>query len=266
MAQEAAEGQPAIGLDHLDSRRGGRADGPRPPRASSAVAALSKAEAPAPITATRLPRSAFEVDRLATVCDANVRGRCASCSGIHPVADALLPRRQHDLARVERLDGVSDAAPCAASRPFGRRAQSPSTRTPLRTGKPIVRRTQSRYSAQCSRAIRPSRCQISVAEARLVPGLVGQARDVEVRPGVILRAAQGRHAGIGQPRALPSPPRPCRARRMLLTRERSRPKADGDAGLAGADDRAHPAQACRPVRSSASSQAAPGCAIRARSA
>src|SRR6266436_10211740 len=40
------------------------------------------------------------------------------------------------------------------------------------------------------------------AEARFVPGLVGETGNVEIGPGEMLRTAQRMHAGIGKPRAL----------------------------------------------------------------
>jgi hypothetical protein len=38
---------------------------------------------------------------------------------------------------------------------------------------------------------------ILLAEARLVPGLVGQARNIKIGPGEMLRTAQRMHPGIG---------------------------------------------------------------------
>ena len=117
-----------------------------------------------------------------------------------PVAHAVLPGRQHDLARKEHVDAIArldrgreQSAGCGAIS---------TTVAPLRTGRSTTRLNQSRYSAHSSREIRSSVSPILRAEARLVPGLVGQARDIEIGPGEILRAAQRVHAGIGEPRSL----------------------------------------------------------------
>jgi hypothetical protein len=40
---------------------------------------------------------------------------------------------------------------------------------------------------------------ILLAEACLVPGLIGQAGNIKIRPGEMLRAAQRVHAGVGEP-------------------------------------------------------------------
>ena len=71
--------------------------------------------------------------------------------------------------------------------------------------------------------------------AGFVPGLVGEARHVEVGPGEVLGAAQGRHARVAAPRALGT-------RRGAIDHQdvghlRAQQSEGGrQAGLAGADD------------------------------
>ena len=76
------------------------------------------------------------------------------------------------------------------------------TSQPLRTGRSTTCLNQSRYSAQSSREIRSRLRQSSSPKPRLVPGLIGQARDIKIGPGEMLRTAQRVHAGIGEPRPL----------------------------------------------------------------
>jgi hypothetical protein len=73
------------------------------------------------------------------------------------------------------------------------------------------------------------------AVLRLVPGLEGKARQADVGPGLLLEAAQGRHAGIGDPRPFPA------RRRTVDQQDVAHPVAPqgvgGDeAGLARTDD------------------------------
>ena len=92
---------------------------------------------------------------------------------------------------------VTAMRPCAAG------AMSTAS-SPLRTGMAVASRIHSRYSAHSPLGIRSSAFQLVRAEARLVPRLIGEARHVEIGPGVILGAAQRAHARIGEPRALPA--------------------------------------------------------------
>ena len=117
-----------------------------------------------------------------------------------PVAHAFLPCRQHDLPRE---DGIG-----AVSRLHFRREQSFGRGRYLDDLATVAHR-QVHDRPEPEQIFRPefARNQVEVspillAEARFVPGLVGQARDIKVRPGEMLRASQRRHAGIGEPRSL----------------------------------------------------------------
>lgn len=74
-----------------------------------------------------------------------------------------------------------------------------------------------------------------LAEAGFVPGLVGQAGNIEVGPGVVLRAAQRRHAGIGEPRAL-LPLLGLVEQQDVADAGAHQAEADCNARLTGADD------------------------------
>ena len=151
-----------------------------------------------------------------------------------PVAHALLPRRQHDLARIKNFDCRRRSRTVAASNPPDAGAISTNSQ-PLRTVTPTTRLNQSRYSAQSSRGIRSRLLPILLPEPCLVPGLVGEARDIEIRAGVILRAAQRMHAGIGEP--WPFPPLLGFVQDQDVGDLRAhQPEGRGDAGLAGAHD------------------------------
>ena len=106
MPQEAAEGQPAIGLDHLDLARGGTADAlrPRPLPARSPHCRRPMRRRRSRRRACRA--SAVEIDRRRRRMRRSARRQMAQRLRDRPVAHALLPRRQHDLARIKRLDAV----------------------------------------------------------------------------------------------------------------------------------------------------------------
>ena len=122
--------------------------------ASSAVAALSNADAPAPSTATRRPRSAAKSIGSAA-CARKRAGSAATKPGIHhwpapscPVASTIFRAcRTFPSARVAARRSPSGAMS--------------TTSAPLRTGTPVTRRIHSRYRAQCSRGIMPSASQSS---------------------------------------------------------------------------------------------------------
>ena len=139
-----------------------------------------------------------------------------------PVAHALLPRRQHDLARIKNFDaggalhGGSEQSACRgrdlndlAAIAHGNTHDAPE---PEQIFGPKLARDQVEISP------------ILLAEPRLVPGLVGQARDIEIGAGVILRAAQRLHAGISEPWPFP-PLLGFVQTRMLVTCERISPNA-----------------------------------------
>ncbi len=207
MAQEAAKGQPAIGLDHLDLSAAAEQmhfGGARLQRGRRIVegggAGADHRDA--------LAAQAFEVDVVGNSCDRTCR-QIAQGLGNHPVAHALLPRRQHDLARIERLDAIG-ASHARGEQTVGRRRNLQKLAA--------VAHGQTDRASQPEQIVRPMLSQDQVqllpallAETGFVPGLIGQAGDIEVRSGIVLRAAQRRHAGIGEPRALLPPPRPCRA-------------------------------------------------------
>ena len=117
-----------------------------------------------------------------------------------PVAHALLPGRQHDLSCKERVDAV-------AGLHLGRE-QSVWRGRNLDDLAAIAHR-HVHDAPEPEQIFRPELARdqvelspILLAEARLVPGLIGQARNIEIRPGEMLRAAQRVHAGIGEPRPL----------------------------------------------------------------
>ena len=75
------------------------------------------------------------------------------------------------------------------------------TSQPLRTG-------TSDDAPEPEQILRPQRARneveippILLAEARLVPGLIGQAGNIKIGSGKMLRTAQRMHAGIGEPRS-----------------------------------------------------------------
>ena len=111
-----------------------------------------------------------------------------------PVASTIL--------RAKSVSTPSAVCTLAASNPSAA-GEISTTSQPLRTGRSTTRLNQSRYSAQSSREIRSRFPPILLAEARLVPGLIGQAGNIEIGPGEMLRAAQRVHAGIGEPRSFP---------------------------------------------------------------
>ena len=129
------------------------------------------------------------------------RGRARTKSGIHhspvpswPVASTSL--RAASTSPVDRV--TSRQLPPSSSRP----ARWP---WPPRRCAPAGRVRGDTIAG--SRAS-PARDEVQVGEAagpvqRVVPGLEGEARDAEIGPGLILGAAQGRHAGEGRPTALP---------------------------------------------------------------
>src|SRR6185369_6332818 len=115
-----------------------------------------------------------------------------------PVTHAFLPRRQHDLACKNSVDAISGLHPG--------REQSTRRRRDIDDLATIAHR-QIHDAPEPEQIFRPklARNQVEIspilrAEARLVPGLVGQARDIKIGPGEMLRTAQRVHAGIGQPR------------------------------------------------------------------
>ena len=198
MPKEAAEGQPAIGLDHLDLRPAaeqmhfGRAGLQRGRGIVEGRSAGADHRNP-------FAAQAREVDRLRRM-HAKRRRQMAQRLRNGPVAHALLPRRQHDLARKERIDAISGL--------YLRGEQSTGRRRNLDDLATIAHR-QVHDAPEPEQIFRPKLARnqvelppILLAEARLVPGLVGQARDIEVGPGEMLRAAQRVHAGIGEPRPL----------------------------------------------------------------
>ena len=73
------------------------------------------------------------------------------------------------------------------------------------------------------------------AEARLVPGLIGQGRHTEIRARVVLRRSQRAHPGERDPRPLSTIGRPVDDSDVidLIPHQRV---GDGDAALPGTDD------------------------------
>ena len=182
--------------------------------------------------ATRLPRSAAK-SIASALCARRWRGRPAQDAWHPPFAGAVLPRREQHLTRVNCL------APTVCIL-HGRSQQ-------LSRGRQIDERRAVAHAyvrdvAHPEQIIRPvlssdqaeSREMIG-AVARLVPRLVRQARNIEIGTGVIFRAAQRRHAGIGAPRAF-------RTARGLVDDEHivdpgpRQTEGRRDTGLAGADD------------------------------
>ena len=159
---------------------------------SSAVAALSNAEAPAPSTATRLPRERRKVDRLVRVRVAGTRQVVADHRRDLPLARAVDAGRQHHPAREQRVAVPSEIAPGppaarasvhgtsqAASAALQRSAP---TRVSARTGMSSVRRYQARYAAQVSFGMSPSVSQL---------------------PGPCCASYQARGVRLGMPRSGP---------------------------------------------------------------
>src|ERR1700730_7238297 len=148
-----------------------------------------------------------------------------------PVAHTLLPGRQHDLARVENFD--------AGSALHRRGEQSAGRGRDLNDLAAVAHRDphdapepEQIFGPELAR----NKIEISpvfLAEPRLVPGLVSQARNVEIGAGVMLRAAQRVHAGISKPR--PFSPRFGSVHDLNVGHLRAhQPKRDGDARLPGA--------------------------------
>ncbi len=116
-----------------------------------------------------------------------------------PVAHAFLPRRQHDLARKDSVDAGSGLH-LGREQSIGRRRDLDDLAT--------IAHRQVHDAPEPEQIFRPklARNQVEIspillAEACLVPGLVGQARNIEIGPGEMLRTAQRVHAGIGEPRS-----------------------------------------------------------------
>ena len=160
--------------------------------ASSAIAALSSAEAPAPSTATRRPRSAAKSIGSAAW-GAQMRGQGGDEGRHPPRAHAVLPGRQNDLARVAH-GAVGEGGGHQVTRRGDLRHFRPAAdghadgvAHPEQVGGPVLSGDQ------------VQRLPVRGAVAGLVPGLVGQAGQVQVRPGVVLRRAQRPHAGVAEP-------------------------------------------------------------------
>ena len=196
MPKEAAEGEPAVGLDHLDLR-------PAAKQMHLCRACLQRGrgivEGRGAGADHRNPfaAQAREVDRLRRM-RAKRRRQMAQRLRNGPVAHAFLPGRQHDLPRKERVDAVSGLH-------LGRE-QSTGRGRDLDDLATIAHR-QVQDAPEPEQIFRPelARNQVEIppillAEARLVPGLVGQARNIKIGPGEMLRTAQRVHAGIGEPR------------------------------------------------------------------
>src|SRR5579883_1795283 len=153
--------------------------------------------------------------------------------GNAPIAHAFLAGREHDLPCVERLLAV--------------RAQNCRPQEAVRRGRdvgdfPAIAHRQIEHLAVPQQIIGPifagDQAKIApalIAKLRFVPGLVGQARNVEIGTSIVFGAAQRRHARIGPPRAL-------KALLGLVQHETIRDlrtfesKGDGKARLTGADD------------------------------
>src|SRR5258705_6795902 len=116
-----------------------------------------------------------------------------------PVTHTFLPRRQHDLARKDNVDAITGLH-LSREQSTGRRRDFDDLAT--------IAHWQVEDAPEPEQVFRPKLArnqveipQVVLAEARLVPGLIGQARDIKIGPGEMLRAAQSVHAGIGQPRS-----------------------------------------------------------------
>ncbi len=153
------------------SRRHSRCTSAAP--ASSAVAALSKADAPAPMTTTVLPRTRSKSNG----CDEFTQrsaGKPASAGGIDqrptpswPVASTIL--------RAWSVRRCPPDSTSAASRSLPATGAMRSSRVSLRTGTFVMRRTHSRYSAHrvfgsmssASHAASPKRASYQARQVRL---------------------------------------------------------------------------------------------------
>ncbi len=114
-----------------------------------------------------------------------------------PIAHPFLPRRQDDLARKNHVD--SDRGLHLG------REQSTCRRRDLDNLATIAHR-QADDAPEPEQILGPqlARNEVEISpivlpEPRLVPGLIGQARNIKIGAGELLRAAQRMHAGISEP-------------------------------------------------------------------
>ena len=197
MAHETGKGQPAIGLDdhgistaaeqmHLRrpclKRHGGIVKG-RGTRAQHRHHAALECG---------------EINRIRAM-GALIRRQRTQEIGHPPFANAFLPCRQHNLARQIRPGRAFHAQ---AGQPIicARRRNAP--------GLHAISHRQGQHPAQPIQVILPGFAgyhahgsEMRRAELRLMPGLIRQRRDAQIRPVLILPRSQGRHAGVCDPRA-----------------------------------------------------------------
>ena len=201
--------------------------------ASSAVAALSIEEAPAPITATRLPRSASK-SMASAVCAQNRRSMVVGDRRHVRPAEPIAPRRQDDMTR---KDQCAQPLPwrCASASSPSRRGSMALTSMPFSTG-------SSSTLPVPDEIVHPQRARRTVegvpgfgTEARLVIGPERQGRQSHRRPGELLRRAQGAHPRIGDPRPL-GPGRGAVEQHMVVDAEPLEHARGDEARHAGADD------------------------------
>ncbi len=229
VAQEAREGEPAIGLDDLHLRPAaeqvhGRA------RLQRRRGVVERGSTCADHRQDP-PGERREIDRIGRM-RRKMRRHCLQNGQARPAARALLAGREHDFAgmarlgsgRTERLDPDEAIGPGRNVHHLG-----------------VVHDRQLSDVAEPREVLRPQRLRdqverrpVRLAEARDVPRLVGEARHVEVGAGEVLGAAQGLHARVGEPW-------PLAAGRRLVEDEDVRdlgaaqPERDREAGLPAAD-------------------------------
>ena len=181
----------------------------------------------------RLAAHAVEVEGLRRI-HAAVGGQARERRRNGPAPHAFLARSQHDLAGVQRA---------ALATGFHLRREQVAVLDRCDAQQPrVVLHPHLRHAAHPQQVFGPQalgqhveRVPRGFAEARFVPGAAGQARDVEVGAGVVLRVAQRVHARVGVPRAFAG--ERCRVDgEDVVDLRAQQAEGRGAARLAGTDD------------------------------
>src|SRR6202011_5007659 len=231
--------EPTVGLDHLDVR----------PAAKQMHLCRTCLQCGRGIVEGRgagadhcnlFAAEAGEVDRLRRM-HAKRRRQMAQRPWNGPIAHTFLPRREHNLARKNIVD---------TGRGLDLGREQPACRRRDLDELAAIAHRKAHDAPEPDQILRPkltrNKVEISpivLPEPRLVPRLVGQAGNIKIGAGEILRTAQRMHAGISKPWSF-SPLLGFVQHKDVGHLRAHQPKSRSETRLAGAD---HKQVQCRPA-------------------